>query len=272
MMYVKTKKKTYNLNEQTLIMGILNTTPDSFSDGGKYTSIEKAVNHALEMEEKGAHIIDIGGESTRPNHHPVTEREEIERVVPIIRTLKDHLSIPISIDTYKANTAKAAIEAGADIINDVWGAKKEPQITKVAADYNVPIILMHNRTNKQYSSMIEEIIADLKESISIAQSSGVTNEQIILDPGVGFGKELPDNFHVLRHLDAIVEAFPYPVLLGTSRKSFIQTVLDIPAEKRDNATGATTCYGMMKGAKIFRVHDVERHVQLVHMMDAMMKG
>ena len=271
-MYIKTRTKIYNLNEQALVMGILNITPDSFSDGGSYNSVEKAVDHALKMEADGAHIIDVGGESTRPNHQPVSEAEEIERVVPIIKALKDRLSIPISIDTYKANVAEAAIEAGAEMINDVWGAKQEPKIAHIAAEYNVPIILMHNRTNKQYNSMIDDMIEDLKESVSIAQEAGVKEEQIILDPGVGFGKELPDNFHVLRHLEMIADAFSYPLLLGTSRKSFISTILDIPPEERDNATGATTCYGMVKGARIFRVHDVARHVQLIRMMEAMMKG
>ena len=271
-MYIKTKTTTYDLNEQALVMGILNTTPDSFSDGGNYTSIEKAINHALQMERDGAHIIDVGGESTRPNHQPVSEAEEIERVVPIIKELKNHLTIPISIDTYKANVAEAAIQAGAEMINDIWGAKQESKIATVAAEYNVPIILMHNRTNKQYNSMIDEMITDLQASVEIAQAAGVREEQIILDPGVGFGKELPDNFHVLHHLDTIINVFSYPMLLGTSRKSFINTILDVPPEERDNATGATTCYGMIKGARIFRVHDVKRHVQLIHMMEAMMKG
>src|SRR5699024_6106540 len=271
-MYIKTRTKTYNINEQALVMGILNTTPDSFSDGGNYNSVEKAIDHALEMEADGAHIIDVGGESTRPNHQTISETEEIERVVPIIKELKDRLSIPISIDTYKANVAEAAIQAGAEMINDIWGAKQEPKIAQIAAEYNVPIILMHNRTNKQYNSMIEDMITDLKESIEIAQTAGVKKDKIILDPGVGFGKELPDNFHVLHHLDTIADEFSYPMLLGTSSKSFISTILDITLEERDNATGATTCYGMMKGVRIFRVHDVARHVQLIHMIEAMMKG
>lgn len=271
-MYLKTETKSYNLQEQTLVMGILNLTPDSFSDGGSYTSVNKAVDHALEMENAGAHIIDVGGESTRPDHAPVSEKEEIARVVPIIEALKERLSIPISIDTYKAKTAEAAIRAGAEIINDVWGAKKEPQIAEVAAKYDVPIILMHNRTNKQYDDIIADMIVDIEESIAIAKQAGVKEEHIILDPGIGFAKELPDNFYVLRHLDQLTQAFPYPFLLGTSRKSFIQTVLDIPAEKRDNATGATTCMGMVKGVHIVRVHDVPRHVELVTMMEAMLKG
>lgn len=262
----------YNLQEQTLVMGILNRTPDSFSDGGRYSSVEKAVEHAKQMEEAGAHIIDIGGESTRPNHKPVTEEEEISRVVPIIEALKKSLSIPISIDTYKAGTAAKAIEAGAEIINDIWGAKQDPKMAEVAAKYDVPIVLMHNRESTQYDSIINDMIVELQESIDIVRKAGVKNEQIILDPGIGFGKELADNFLVLQELDKLIEALPYPFLLGTSRKSFITTVLDLPAEKRDNATGATTCFGMVQGAHIMRVHDVERHVELVKMMDAMRKG
>jgi len=271
-MYIKTKTRTYNVKEQTLVMGILNITPDSFSDGGNYTSIDKAIEHALEMEEQGAHIIDVGGESTRPDHNPVSDEEEIGRVVPVIKSLKKRLSIPISIDTYKASTAEAAIVAGAEIINDIWGAKYDPNIAKVAASYDVPIILMHNRKNTEYDNIIEEMIMDLQESIDIARRNGVKEEQIILDPGIGFGKELRDNFHVLHHLDQISQAFPYPILLATSRKSFISTILDIPADERDNATGATTCVGMMKGAHMVRVHDVPRHVELVKMMEAMLKG
>lgn len=271
-MYLKTKSKTYDLRQQTLIMGILNTTPDSFSDGGSYTSMDKAIEHAVAMERAGAHVIDVGGESTRPDHEPVTETEEIARVVPVIKAIKEHISIPISIDTYKANTAMMALEAGAEMINDIWGAKKDPKMAEVAATYQVPIVLMHNRKNKQYESIIDDMIDDLQESIHIVQQAGVREEHIILDPGIGFGKELPDNFYVLQQLNRIVQAFPYPLLLGASRKSFMNTVLDIPAEERDNATGATTCFGMVQGAHIFRVHDVKRHVELVKMMDAMLKG
>lgn len=271
-MYVKTKSKTYDLREQTLVMGILNRTPDSFSDGGNYQPIDKAVEHAIAMEQAGAHIIDVGGESTRPDHAPVSIEEEIDRVVPLIEALKERITIPISIDTYKGETAEAAVVAGAEIINDVWGAKKDPTIAEVAAKHDVPIILMHNRMNKKYGSIIEDMITDLQESIDIAHQAGVKDEQIVLDPGIGFAKELPDNFYVLRHLEKISAAFPYPLLLATSRKSFIGTVLDVPPEERDNATGATTCLGMMKGAQIVRVHDVERHVELVKMMEAMLRG
>lgn len=267
-----TKSKTYRLNERTHIMGILNVTPDSFSDGGNYNSIEKAVLQAKKMEEAGADIIDIGGESTRPDHDPIDVEEEIKRVVPIIKALKEEINIPISIDTYKAETAKQAIESGAEIINDIWGAKHDPEMADVAATYEVPIILMHNRTNKKYEALIEDMVTDLQDSIDIVKRAGVKDKNIILDPGVGFGKELEDNYVVMRHLDKLIERLPYPLLLATSRKSFISKVLDIPPKDRDNATGATTCMGILKGAHIVRVHDVKRTVELAKMMDAMVKG
>ncbi|HLR72334.1 MAG TPA: dihydropteroate synthase [Pseudogracilibacillus sp.] len=271
-MDVETKSKTLHLQERTHIMGILNITPDSFSDGGNYDSIDKAVKQARKMEEDGADIIDVGGESTRPDHDPVSVEEEINRVVPVIEALKREISIPISIDTYKAKTAKQALDAGAEIINDVWGAKKDPEMANVAAEYEAPIILMHNRMNKLYENIIEEMIEDLQESVDIVKAAGVEDKQIIIDPGIGFAKELEDNFFVMKHLDKITTHFSYPLLLATSRKSFIRTILDIPARERDNATGATTCLGIMKGARIVRVHDVKRHVELAKMTDAMVKG
>jgi len=271
-MYIKTKMSTLSLADRTLVMGILNITPDSFSDGGQFNEIEQAVARALKMEAEGADIIDVGGESTRPDHQPVTTEEEIARVVPVIKALKQKLSIPISIDTYKSETAEAAIKAGAEMINDIWGAKFDPDIAQVAATYGVPIILMHNRKNKTYDSLIDDMIADLEESIAIAKQAGVQDNQIILDPGIGFGKFIEDNFTVMKHLDRFTEHFPYPLLLGTSRKSFINKVLSLEPHERDNATGATTCLGVMKGAHIVRVHDVKRNVELIKMMNAMLKG
>lgn len=264
-----TNLKTYDLTNRTHIMGILNVTPDSFSDGGSYTSIDRAVEQAVAMEKQGADIIDIGGESTRPNHEPVSVDEELERVVPIIRKLKEAVSIPLSIDTYKAETARQAVKAGADIVNDVWGAKREPEIAKVAAEYNVPIILMHNRTNMDYTSIIDDMKKDLQESIDIALEAGVTKENIILDPGVGFAKTAADNLVVMNNLEKFA-VLGYPVLLGTSRKTFIGDILNVPPEERDNGSGATTCLGITKGTRIIRVHNVKLHVELAKMMDAML--
>ena len=263
--------KTYNLNERTHIMGILNVTPDSFSDGGHYTEVEQAVQQAVLMESEGADIIDIGGESTRPNHEPVSVSEEIERIVPKIQAVKDNIHVPISIDTYKAKTAEAAINAGASIINDVWGAKRDPEIAEVAATFDVPIVLMHNRTNLNYTSLIDDMKQDLTESIEIALNAGVKEENIILDPGIGFAKTMDHNFTVMNHLEEF-NTFHYPLLLATSRKKFIGTVLDVPAEDRDIGTGATTCLGISKGAQIVRVHNVKINVQLAKMMDRMLKG
>lgn len=270
-MIIKTTSKTYDLTKRTHIMGILNVTPDSFSDGGHYTGLESAVSQAIKMEKQGADIIDIGGESTRPKHDSISMQEELNRVLPIIQAVKQAVNIPISIDTYKAEVASQAIEAGADMINDIWGAQKDSKMAGVVAKHGVPIILMHNRTNKNYKNLIKDMKHDLQKNIDIVLDAGVTHEQIILDPGVGFAKTMEDNYTVMRHLEAFV-GLGYPLLLGTSRKSFIQKVLDLPAEDRDTATGATTCLGITKGAHIVRVHNVQLHVELAKMTDAMLKG
>ncbi|RCW63025.1 dihydropteroate synthase [Saliterribacillus persicus] len=263
---LKTNKKNFYYNKETLVMGILNVTPDSFSDGGSYLELENAISQGLKMEAEGAHIIDVGGESTRPGHIKISEKEEIARITPIISALSNKLTIPISIDTYKSNVAQAALEAGASIINDVWGAKYDPRIAEVAAHFNAPIILMHNRSNQDYIDLIPDMLEDLKESIRIAKEKGVSDEQIILDPGVGFAKSYEGNLEVIRNLEHF-STLGYPVLLGTSRKSFIGHAVDLPVTQRDEATGATSCYGVSKGVNIVRVHNVEMNVRLVRMMD-----
>lgn len=268
---LQTDSVTYDLSKRTHIMGILNVTPDSFSDGGSYTTIEKAVAQAIEMEEQGADIIDIGGESTRPNHQAVSEAAEIKRIVPMIKAVKEAVKIPISIDTYKAETARKAIVAGAAIINDIWGAKKEPKIANVAAAFDVPIILMHNRTNKNYVSLIDDIKKDLMESVEIAIRAGVKKDNIILDPGIGFAKTGSDNLVVMNHLEEFV-AMDYPILLGASRKTFIGHILDVPPEERDNGTGATTCIAIQKGVQLVRVHDVKRNVELAKIINQVRLG
>lgn len=264
----QTKQGLLDLNRKTVVMGILNVTPDSFSDGGKYNQLERAVEQAILMERQGADIIDIGGESTRPGHEPVSEQEEIDRVVPIIERVRQFISIPISIDTFKAETARAALDAGAAIINDVWGAKREPAIAEVAAQYNVPIILTHNRKQGMYDNLIPDMIADLAESVAIVLERGVSSNQIILDPGIGFAKTTEQNLMVMRSLDQF-QQMDYPLLLGASRKSMIADVLDLPPNQRDEATGATTCYGITKGVDIVRVHNVEMTIRMTKMMDAM---
>lgn len=260
---------TLNLNEKTFIMGILNLTPDSFSDGGKFNHVESALAHAEEMIANGADIIDVGGESTRPGAEYVDAAEEIKRVVPIIEKLSKSINVPISIDTYKAEVAEQAVIAGATIINDVWGAKADPNMAAVAAKYEVPIILMHNRAERNYEQLIPDMIADLKESVEIAKRAGVQDDKIILDPGIGFAKTQEDNLVVMRNLEVFAK-LGYPVLLGTSRKSFIGRILDLPPSDRMEGTGATVCLGIEKGCSIVRVHDVLGIARMAKMMDAML--
>ena len=256
-------------SSKTLIMGILNVTPDSFSDGGSYDSVQKAVARAQEMVEEGADIIDVGGESTRPGHTPVTADEEISRVVPIIKELVKEVDVPISIDTYKAETARAAVEAGAHIINDVWGAKKDPLMAAVAAEKGVPIILMHNREDKEYEVFMRDAVQDLQESIFLVKKAGVKDEQIILDPGIGFAKSFEQNLEMMRNVDTLV-SLGYPVLYATSRKRVIGHVLDLPVEERMEGTGATVCWGIQKGCQLVRVHDVKEMARMAKMTDALM--
>ncbi|RNB82827.1 dihydropteroate synthase [Brevibacillus fluminis] len=259
------------LGDRTLVMGILNMTPDSFSDGGCFNDIERALAYAKEMIDAGADIIDIGGESTRPGHVSVSAEEELERVIPIITALSRAYQIPISVDTYKAEVADRAIEAGAHIINDVWGAKYDKQMAHVAAKHDVPIILMHNRENREYNDFFTELVGDLRESVQIAFDAGVKAENIILDPGIGFVKSHEQNLETMRRLDDIV-ALGYPVLLGTSRKSMIGRVLDLPPEERLEGTAATVALGVAKGCHIMRIHDVKEMKRLCIMMDAMLRG
>ncbi|CUO26759.1 dihydropteroate synthase [Clostridium sp. NSJ-49] len=268
---MKIGNKEFNLGERTYIMGILNVTPDSFSDGGKYNEVEEAVKHAKELVDAGADIIDIGGESTRPGALYVTEDEEIERVVPIIKAIKENLDITISIDTYKSKTAEAAIKAGADIINDVWGFKKDKDMAKVAAKYKVPCILMHNREEKPYKNLMEDVLEDLKESINLALEAGVKNENIILDPGIGFAKTYEENLSVMNNVDKLKE-LGYPVLLGTSRKSMIGLTLNLPVNERVEGTIATTVIGIMKGCEFIRVHDVLENKRAAVMTDKIIKA
>lgn len=249
-------------------MGILNVTPDSFSDGGSYNELETAVRHAKEMVSSGADLIDIGGESTRPGFAKVSVEEELARVLPVIQAVSKKVNVPISIDTYKAEVAKQAIEAGAHIINDIWGAKAEPKIAEVAAHYDVPIILMHNRDHTNYRNVMSDMIADLYESVKIAKNAGVRDENIILDPGIGFAKTPEQNLEVMRNLEQL-NVLGYPVLLATSRKSFIGHVLDLPVEERIEGTGASVCLGIAKGCEMIRVHDVKEMARMAKMMDAM---
>lgn len=257
------------LNNKTWVMGILNVTPDSFSDGGKYTTVEQAVSRARQMIEEGADIIDVGGESTRPGYNMISDDVEISRVVPVIKALKKECNALISIDTYKAAVAEAAIEAGADIINDIWGAKYEPAIAAVAAKWDVPIILMHNRDEASYHNFWLDVQGDVHASIQIALDAGVRKDRIWLDPGIGFGKTTAHNIEMMQHLGEFV-ALGYPVLLGTSRKSLVGKVLDLPVQERLEGSLATVCFGVDRGCRIVRVHDVKETSRAVRMMDVLM--
>lgn len=250
----------------THIMGILNVTPDSFSDGGKFNNKDAAIKHAIQMIEDGADIIDIGGESTRPGYTKISDEEEIERVCPIIELVKRETGIPISLDTYKSKVAKAGIEAGADLINDIWGLKYDDNMAKVIADSGLPCCLMHNRDNASYNEFLAEMLQDMQESIKIALNSGIDKEKIILDPGVGFGKEYIHNILSIRHLKEFSE-LGYPVLLGTSRKSVIGLTLDLPKDERMEGTLATSVIAAINHCMFVRVHDVKENYRAVKMTE-----
>ncbi|ANU15784.1 dihydropteroate synthase [Planococcus maritimus] len=256
------------MNTETVVMGILNVTPDSFSDGGQFDNVEKAVARAKQMLADGAAIIDVGGESTRPGHTQISDEEEIARVVPVIRALRQRTDAVISIDTYKSAVAHAAVEAGATIINDIWGAKYDSEIARVAASKQVPIVLMHNRTEAVYDDFWQGVKEDLEASIHIARDAGVPDEHIWLDPGIGFAKTLAQNVEMMQRLDQLV-AMGYPVLLGTSRKSFIGKLLGVTVDERLEGSLATVSFGVMKGCQIVRVHDVKETVQTVRMIDVL---
>ncbi|MFJ7367705.1 dihydropteroate synthase [Peribacillus frigoritolerans] len=256
-------------SNKTLIMGILNVTPDSFSDGGKYNRIDAALKHAERMVNDGADILDVGGESTRPNYERISDEEEIERVAPIIEAISRNIEVPISVDTYKSRVAEAAVQAGAHILNDIWGGKADSLMSKVAAEYKVPIILMHNRGNMEYGHFVRDVLQDLFESITLVKDAGVKDENIILDPGIGFAKDLKLNLEMMRNLDKLV-SLGYPVLLATSRKSMIGHVLDLPPSERMEGTAATICHGIQQGCQMVRVHDVKEMARTAKMMDALL--
>lgn len=265
---VAVREHKLSLGQRTLIMGILNVTPDSFSDGGKHNSLDQALFHAEKLQKEGADILDIGGESTRPNASFVSVEEELERVVPVIEKMTTRIDLPISIDTYKAKVAEAAIHAGAHIINDVWGAKYDPEMPAVMAQLQVPVILMHNRKVASYRNLMEDVIQDLLESVQLVDQAGLDKDKIILDPGIGFAKSYEENLMVMRNLEEIV-ALGYSVLLGTSRKSMIGDTLGLPPSQRLEGTLATVGVGITKGCQIMRVHDVLETVRFCRMMDAL---
>jgi len=280
----------FEWGKRTYVMGILNVTPDSFSGDGilqREDQIAAAVSQAQQFAADGADIIDIGGESTRPGSTPVTEAEELARVVPVIEAVRRETSLPISVDTYRASVAEAALAAGANWINDVWGFRMDARIAQVAAQANCPVVLMHNRSKPKdvaqeerlggryvgvdYDDLITDIKRELGESIELALQAGVKEEHIIVDPGVGFGKTVSQNLQIVNQLDQF-KVMGYPILLGTSRKSFIGYTLDLPPEERLEGTAATVAIGIDRGADIVRVHDVKSIVRLAKMTDAIIRS
>lgn len=263
-------------DDKPVIAGILNYTPDSFSDGGRFNTVDKALSHVEKMINEGADIIDIGGESTRPGYEMISAGEEIERVCPIIETVKKNFDITVSLDTYKASVAESGLKAGADIINDIWGLKWDDETTKrtmaeVVAAAGAGIIIMHNRWVAGYRDLMNDCIADLEESLNIAENVGINRDKIILDPGIGFAKDTQENLRVMKHLDRICD-MGYPVLLGVSRKSMIGNTLGLPKEEREEGTIAVNVFGLVKGCRIFRVHDVEKNRRALDMTYAMINA
>lgn len=260
--YLKFKDKTLDLSSRTHIMGILNVTPDSFSDGGKFLSTDSAIAHAIKMAEAGADMIDIGAESTRPGAMPISESEELDRILPVLLGLKKEIKIPLSVDTYKSQVAEQALKNGADLINDISGLRFDPAMKDVVAKYSSPVVLMHIKgdpknmqQNPNYENLMDEIYLYLAESIDLALRAGVLKTNIIVDPGIGFGKRLKNNYEILRRLSEF-QSLGCPILIGPSRKSFIGTILDLPPDQRIEGTAAAVAIGIQNGANIIRVHDV----------------
>ena len=262
-------KKEFDTAHKCYIMGILNVTPDSFSDGGKFNHLDAALRHAEEMVREGAAIVDIGGESTRPGHQVITDEEEISRVVPVIEAVKKHFDVPVSIDTYKGAVAEAALQAGADLVNDIWGFKHDKRVAELTAKYGAACCLMHNRQEAVYNDFQKDVVTDLEECVRIAREAGVADDKIILDPGVGFGKTYEMNLEITNHVD-ILHQLGFPVLLGTSRKSMIGLTLDLPATDRVEGTLATTVIGVMKGCSFVRVHDIKENYRVIQMTEAIL--
>lgn len=262
--------REFDTKNHTYVCGILNVTPDSFSDGGKWTDMDRALRQVEAMLDQGMDFLDIGGESTRPGYTPVPAEEEIRRVIPVIRAVKERFDVPVSLDTYKAETARAGIEAGADLINDIWGLKKDPEMARVVAAGKAACCLMHNREKAEYGEFLPDLFSDLEESLKLAERAGIPRDKILLDPGVGFGKTYENNLEVLARLEEF-QRWGLPVLLGCSRKSVIGLTLDLPADQREEGTIVTTVMAVMKGISFVRVHDVEKNVRAVRMAEAILR-
>ena len=257
--------RKFDTENGVYVMGILNVTPDSFSDGGLWTERDAALRQAGRMAEEGAAIIDIGGESTRPGHTPVSAEDEAARVLPIVEAVKRETGLPVSIDTYKAEVARAALEAGADMVNDIWGLRRDGgEMAALIAGTGAACCLMHNRERAEYADYMADMLSDLRETLAIADRAGIARSSIVLDPGIGFGKTYEQNLIAMNRLDELL-AFGCPVLLAASRKSVIGLTLDLPADERMEGTIATTVAGVLRGAAFVRVHDVKENLRAARM-------
>lgn len=263
--------KEFATKGHTYVCGILNVTPDSFSDGGKWSTIDNALFHVEEMISQGADLIDIGGESTRPGYTMLPVEEEIQRVVPVIEAVKSRFDIPLSLDTYKADVALAGIRAGIDLVNDIWGLKYDGRMAEVIAASGLPCCLMHNRRESEYQDFMQDVAADLAETLHLAEQAGIAEEKILLDPGVGFAKSYEQNLEIINRLEEL-HVLGCPILLGSSRKSVIGLTLDLPVQERLEGTLATTVVGVMKGCMFVRVHDILANKRVIQMTEAIMKG
>lgn len=258
----------YNLDDnRTHVMGIINVTPDSFSDGGRFVTMDKVIQRADSMVQEGASIIDVGGESTRPGYTMISDAEEISRVVPAIEAIKARMDVPISIDTYKSAVAEAAICAGADMVNDIWGLQYDLRMKKTIKQYDVSVTITHNKNKIQYTDFVSDLVAEIQHLCDIALQSGITKDKIIIDPGIGFAKSMENNLSVMNHLKEIM-AIGYPVLVGASRKSFIGNTLGLPVDQRLEGTLATTALAVQNGVQFVRVHDVKENVRLIKMLES----
>ncbi len=261
----------FDTKNHAYVMGILNVTPDSFSDGGEHNKLDDALRHCEKMIKEGASIIDVGGESTKPGYTKVSIEEEIERTAPVIESIKQRFDTVISLDTYKSEVAEAGIKAGADLINDIWGLKYDKRMAGIIANYNCACCLMHNRNKAIYGDFISDVESDLAECLYLAEKAGISDDKIILDSGVGFGKTYENNLEIINNLEAISH-LGYPVLLGTSRKSVIGLTLDLPTDERLIGTIVMSVLGIIKGCSFLRVHDVKENVEAIKMTEAILKG
>lgn len=266
---MKIGDREFHVNKKTYVMGILNITPDSFSDGGKYQNWDNALKRVGKMIEEGVDIIDIGGESTRPGYTFLEEQEEIDRVIPVIEKVKSEFNIPISLDTYKSKVAVTGIKAGADMINDIWGLKYDGSMAEIIAKSGLPCCLMHNRKEADYKDFMEDMAYDLSQSLYLADKAGIDHDKIILDPGVGFAKSYENNLTAINQLDKL-HIFNCPLLLGTSRKSVIGLTLNVPVANRMEGTLATTVIAVMKGCTFVRVHDIKENVLAIKMTESIL--